>query len=36
MEPMDERLVRAAAEAVQVMNDAAAASCVLPDRAVVV
>ena len=39
-EPMDERLVRAAAEAVrayvQVMNDAAVASCVLPDRVVVV
>ena len=39
-ETVDERLVRAAAEAVrayvQVMNDAAAASCILPDRVVVV
>ena len=39
-EPMDEKLIRAAAEAVRayqrVMNDAAVASCVLPNRAVVV
>jgi len=39
-ETVDEKLIRAAAEAVRayqrVMNDAAVASCVLPDRAVVV